>query len=229
MSSLPSPSFTPSKTSEETTENLEIFYDYEDESPTELSVQSENNTKKCISVGEFLPYGPRMYYETNDNVVRMKDIGEKNRILVVGVIGSFTPDCWNRHLYLVLQKLKYYEEREVDYICCISTNDAYTQKAWGTFLGCEDTVLMWGDPNKRFTKAIGMDIVVPCLDNTVRSSRYVLLADDMVVTNIIVAPHDHAQLSWRCEHFAEPESEAESVEHEQDSFKSQDFDFSFYF
>lgn len=155
---------------------------------------------KSIAVGDFLPYGPRMYYETTENVVRMKDIGTKHRILVLGVIGSFTPYCWNRHLFRVLGKLEYFEDREVDYICCISTNDAYTQKAWGVYLGCEETVLMWADTTKRFTKAIGMDTVIPWLDDTIRSKRYIILADDMKVIKMTTAPFDDTQLEWQCEH-----------------------------
>ncbi|KAK6630574.1 hypothetical protein RUM43_014559 [Polyplax serrata] len=206
-----------SKASDVSSDDLEggILYNYEGEYTPDEDVFNDTKRSKSISVGDYLPYGPRMYYETGDNVVRMKDIGEKHRIIVVGVIGSFTPDCWNRHLYLVLDKIRYFEEREVDYICCISTNDPFTQKAWGAHLGCEDTVLMWSDPTKRFTKAIGMDIVVPWLDNNVRSKRFVLMADDMQITKLIVAPQDDMHYTWECEHLMEYEEvEEEEIENQ---------------
>ena len=192
-----------SSSSEDTYYNLDGEYEIEGEIYTEVEKKEKTPEPKTISVGDFLPYGPRMYYESPDNVVRIKDIGEKSRILVIGVIGSFTPDCWNRHLFLVLQKLDYFQERGVDYICCIATNDPFAHQAWGTYLGCEDTVLMWGDPTKRFTKALGMDIVVPWLDNNIRSKRYIILADNMLVTKILKAPQDDLGMTWQCEHFTD--------------------------
>lgn len=163
--------------------------------------------KQEIKVNDILPYGVRLFQNNPENVVRMKDIGQNKRLLLIGVLGSFTPDCWNRHLHQVLQKLQYYEERNVDHICCVSTNDPYTHSAWGRYLGCDQKILMWSDVTTNFTTSIGMSTAVPWLDSSLRSRRYVLLADDMVVKKMITAPDRQAE--WFCDHLTKDYDEEE--------------------
>lgn len=166
--------------------------------------------KEEIKIGDTLPYGPRLFQDNPDNFLRVKDIGNCKRLLLIGVLGSFTPDCWNRHLFQVLRKYKYYQERNVDHICCISTNDPYTHSTWGRYLGCDKKILMLSDLKIKFTNLIGMHATVPWLDNTIRSRRYIILADDMLVKKIISAPDHHVSTcEWYCDHLLRDEFEGE--------------------
>jgi glutaredoxin/glutathione-dependent peroxiredoxin len=104
------------------------------------------------------------------------------RVLVVGVIGAFTPVCTARHLP---EYLPYCDdlaaEGLVDKVVCISVADPFVMRAWGEQLGVAGKIDMLTDFNAAFAESMGLLVDLSSLGLGRRSTRYALLADDGVI------------------------------------------------
>ena len=112
---------------------------------------------------------------------------ERN-VLIVGVIGAFTPVCTKRHLPEFLpyqQKLK--DAGLTDEIACVSVADPFVLNAWRESLGIGDEIRMLTDTNARFASAMGLAIDLTSHGLGMRSARYLLYVQDFVARILNVA------------------------------------------
>jgi peroxiredoxin len=73
----------------------------------------------------------------------------------------------------------------VDSIVCLSVNDAFVMDAWGKSANAESLVMV-GDGNGDFTKAMGLEMDGSGFGLGTRSQRYAMIVDDGVVTKLAV-------------------------------------------
>ena len=109
------------------------------------------------------------------------------KVVLFAVPGAFTPGCTVTHLpgYVVLaDKIK---AKGVDSIVCLSVNDAFVMGAWGKSQNAEE-LLMVGDGNGTFTKAVGLELDATGFGMGTRSKRYAMMVDNGVVTHLAVEP-----------------------------------------
>ncbi|MDP3748394.1 MAG: peroxiredoxin [Phenylobacterium sp.] len=140
-----------------------------------------------IKVGDKLPAatfaagtaeGPRPM--TTDDVFAGK------KVALFAVPGAFTPTCSARHLPGFKEHVADFRAKGVDSIVCLSVNDAFVMKAWGENQGVGDDIIMLGDGNGDFTKAVGLDMDGSKFGMGARSQRYSMLVDDGVVKELNV-------------------------------------------
>ena len=96
--------------------------------------------------------------------------------------GAFTPTCSKAHLPGYVVKSDDLFARGVDRIVCLSVNDAFVMDAWGKQHNAEDRVIMVGDGNGDFTRAVGMELDLTAGGLGVRSQRYAMVVDNGEVT-----------------------------------------------
>ena len=70
--------------------------------------------------------------------------------------GAFTPTCSAKHVPGFVADFDAIKAKGVDTIACISVNDAFVMGAWGKDQKAGDKVMMLGDGNGEFTKAMGL-------------------------------------------------------------------------
>ena len=140
-----------------------------------------------IKVGDKLPAanfaagtseGPRPM--TTDDVFAGKTVA------LFAVPGAFTPTCSARHLPGFKESADAFRAKGVDTIACVSVNDAFVMKAWGESQNVGDDILMLGDGNGDFAKAIGLEMDGSKFGMGPRSQRYSMLVKDGVVTELNV-------------------------------------------
>ncbi|WP_332773297.1 peroxiredoxin [Phenylobacterium sp.] len=138
-----------------------------------------------IKVGDKLPAatfaagtaeGPRPM--TTDDVFAGK------KVALFAVPGAFTPTCSARHLPGFKEHVADFRAKGVDSIVCLSVNDAFVMKAWGENQGVGDDIIMLGDGNGDFTKAVGLDMDGSKFGMGARSQRYSMLVEDGVVKEL---------------------------------------------
>lgn len=119
--------------------------------------------------------------------VTVADVFSGKRVLVIGVVGAFTPVCTARHLP---EYLPYSEELTkaglVDAVVCISAADPFVMKAWGREVGVGETIALLTDTNAAFAESLGLGIDLSELGLGRRSARYALFVDDRVIEIIRV-------------------------------------------
>lgn len=140
-----------------------------------------------IKVGDRLPEATFMAGTAEGpKPMTTKDVFAGKTVALFAVPGAFTPTCSAKHLPSFRDKQAELAAKGVDAIACVSVNDAFVMKAWGADQQVGDSMLMLGDGNGEFTKAIGLEMDAAKFGMGLRSQRYSMLVKDGVVSELNV-------------------------------------------
>ena len=117
--------------------------------------------------------------------VTTDDLFAGKKVVVFAVPGAFTPTCSQAHLPGYVVNLDAIKGKGVDSVICLSVNDAFVMDAWGNSANADD-ILMVGDGNGEFTKALGLEMDGTGFGLGTRSQRYAMVVEDGVVTALNV-------------------------------------------
>jgi len=107
------------------------------------------------------------------------------RVVLFAVPGAFTPTCSAYHLPGFINNADALFARGVAAIACMAVNDVFVMHAWGKSLEA-DSIDMLADGNGEFSGALGLLKDSTAYGMGWRSQRFALVADDMVVTHLLV-------------------------------------------
>jgi len=140
----------------------------------------------AIKEGDKLPKATlHIMSDSGPKAVTTDDLFADKKVVAFAVPGAFTPVCSQVHLpgYVVnADKLK---AKGVDSIVCISVNDAFVMDRWGKAQNADELV-MAGDGNGDFTRALGLETDGKGFGGGTRSQRYAMVVDDGTVTTLAV-------------------------------------------
>ena len=107
------------------------------------------------------------------------------KAVLFAVPGAFTPTCSARHLPGFKDHLEDLKGKGVDTVACVSVNDAFVMGAWADSQGIgKDDIVMLGDGNGDFTRALGLSLDAKGFGMGERSQRYSMIVKDGVVTQL---------------------------------------------
>ena len=124
------------------------------------------------------PEGPREI--TTDEIFQGK------KVVLFAVPGAFTPTCSAKHLPGFVEHAKDFAAKGVDTIVCMAVNDAFVLGAWAKSQDVGPGIVMLADGSAQFTKALGLELDLVSRGLGVRSQRFALVADNMVVSYLAV-------------------------------------------
>ena len=107
------------------------------------------------------------------------------KVVLFAVPGAFTPTCSAYHLPGFVEFAAAIRGKGVDAIGCMSVNDVFVMHAWGKSAGAEG-IDMLADGNGEFTRALGLQLDGTAFGMGQRSQRFALVAEDGVVTQLMV-------------------------------------------
>ncbi|GLQ75685.1 peroxiredoxin [Vibrio sp. vnigr-6D03] len=140
-----------------------------------------------IEQGQTLPEGS-LSELTADGMAthEVTELFAGKKAVLFAVPGAFTPTCSEAHLpgYVVLADQ--FKEKGVDFIACVSVNDAFVMQAWGEAQNANE-ILMLADGDASFTKALGLVKETGSFGG-IRSERYAMIVENGVVTTLNVEP-----------------------------------------
>ncbi|WP_234495896.1 peroxiredoxin [Vibrio maritimus] len=147
-----------------------------------------------IQQGQALP-NVTLSQLTADGMVNhnVAELFADKKVVLFAVPGAFTPTCSEAHLPGFVVNADTIKAKGVDLICCVSVNDAFVMKAWGEVHNASE-LLMLGDGDAAFTKAIGLDMDTASFGG-VRSQRYAMIIDNGVVTQLNVEAPSQFEVS----------------------------------
>ena len=117
----------------------------------------------------------------------MADLTKGKKIVVFGLPGAFTPTCSAKHVPGFVEKYNDLKAAGVDEIWCVSVNDAFVMGAWADSQGIgKDDIVMLGDGNGDFTRALGLSMDAKGYGMGERSQRYSMIVRDGVVEKLNV-------------------------------------------
>ena len=85
-----------------------------------------------------------------------------------------------------LANIEQIKTKGVDTIACISVNDAFVMGAWGKDQKVGDRILMLGDGNAEFTRAMGLTLDASRNGLGTRSQRYAMIVESGVIKELFV-------------------------------------------
>lgn len=133
-----------------------------------------------IAVGDRLPEATLALFQEGIQTVTSTEVLGQGKVVLFAVPGAFTPTCSNKHLPGYVQHLDEFTARGVK-VACLSVNDAFVMHAWGESQGVPAELLMLGDGNATFAKALGLELDGTKNGMGIRAKRFALYAEDGVV------------------------------------------------
>ncbi|QRV78683.1 hypothetical protein RhiJN_06698 [Ceratobasidium sp. AG-Ba] len=111
------------------------------------------------------------------------------KVVLFAVPGAFTPTCHVNHLPPYAAKHAEFKAKGVDVVACLAANDAFVMSGWGRVNDVKDKVLMLTDAGAEWSKKLGLSLDLTSKGMGIRTSRYVLIIDDLKVKSIDVEPN----------------------------------------
>ena len=140
----------------------------------------------AIQEGEKLPEATvHVMRDGRPAAVTTAELFGGKKVVLFAVPGAFTPTCSQAHLPGYVANADKIKAKGVDDIVCVSVNDAFVMDAWGKDKNAEHLV-MAGDGNADFTRALGLEMDGSGFGLGTRSQRYAMVVDDGVVTKLAV-------------------------------------------
>ncbi len=117
--------------------------------------------------------------------VSTDDLFSGRKVVLFAVPGAYTPTCSNDHLPGYVVNADAIKAKGVDSIVCMAVNDAFVMDSWGKDKNAEELVMV-GDGNGDFTKALGLELDGSGFGLGARSQRFAMVVDDGTVTTLAV-------------------------------------------
>lgn len=139
-----------------------------------------------IKEGDKLPEATlHVMKEGRPTAIKTSDLFAGKKVVAFAVPGAFTPTCSNTHLPGYVVHADDIKAKGVDSIVCISVNDAFVMDSWGKASNAEHLVMV-GDGNGEFTRAMGLEMDGSGFGLGKRSQRYAMIVEDGVVKRLNV-------------------------------------------
>ena len=139
-----------------------------------------------ITEGDKLPAATlHMMKDGRPTAVSTDDLFGGKKVVLFAVPGAFTPTCSEQHLPGYVANAAAIKDKGVDSIVCLAVNDAFVMDAWGRDRGADDIVMV-GDGNGDFTRAVGLEMDGSGFGLGTRSQRYAMIVEDGSVSKLAV-------------------------------------------
>ena len=137
-----------------------------------------------IKEGDRLPDAKVFIIDKQHKEIPTSEILNKDKVILFGVPGAFTPTCSKQHLPSFLQSAEKLKNKDIKKVFCISINDPYVMEAWGKSYNLKNELTLLADVKGNFTKSIGAEF--NWREWAVRSKRYTMLIEEGVVKKLVV-------------------------------------------
>jgi peroxiredoxin len=107
------------------------------------------------------------------------------KVVLFSVPGAFTPTCSAYHLPGFVEFADEFARKGIDAIACMAVNDVFVMHAWGKSANASG-IDMLADGNGEFSKALGLELDGTAFGMGHRSQRFALVADDGIVTHLMI-------------------------------------------
>lgn len=139
-----------------------------------------------ISVGDRLPDATlHIMSDGRPAKVPVTEIVADKKVIIFAVPGAFTPTCSEQHLPGFVRHAEAIKDQGVDEIICVSVNDVFVMDAWGRDQDAEH-IVMAGDGNGEFTRALGLVLDGSTFGLGMRSERYAMIVENGIVTKLSI-------------------------------------------
>ena len=117
---------------------------------------------------------------------KLSEIIGNGKIILFGLPGAFTSTCSKLHLPGFVANADKIKAKGIEHIFCLSVNDPFVMNGWGEINNIGDKIKMLSDPYLLFTKAIGAEVDRNSKGMGIRSNRYAMIIENLILVDIQV-------------------------------------------
>ncbi|KAI9573068.1 Redoxin [Boletus coccyginus] len=164
-----------------------------------------------IAVGEripeaafpYVPYAPALddpaVCGSVSNYAIAKEWAGK-KVVLFAVPGAFTPTCHANHLPGYLKNYNKFKAIGVDVVAVIAANDPFVMSGWARVEGLQDKIVALTDTDAAWSKSIGLSLDLSAMGLGIRTTRYALILEDLVIKHILVEENPSSVQATGAEH-----------------------------
>ena len=115
--------------------------------------------------------------------ISTNDILNKDKVILFGLPGAFTPGCSKKHLPSFLESIEKLKKKNIKKVFCISINDPFVMEAWGKNYNLKNEIILLADVKGDFTKSLGA--IFNWRGWGSRSKRYTMLIESGIVKKLV--------------------------------------------
>jgi glutaredoxin/glutathione-dependent peroxiredoxin len=142
-----------------------------------------------IKVGDKVPSGSfGIMKSEGPGSMTTDELFKGKTVVLFSVPGAFTPTCSKTHLPSFVQNAAAIKAKGVDTIACLAVNDVFVLDAWAKGAGADGKVLMLGDGNATYTKALGLELDASGFGMGIRGQRFAMIVKNGVVDKLQLEP-----------------------------------------
>ncbi|SAM05121.1 hypothetical protein [Absidia glauca] len=144
-----------------------------------------------IQVGDIIPDGTLQHvpYTPNEDIMacpipqpfKIHEQLKGKKAVLFAIPGPFTPACSNTHVPGFVNSRQALQAKGIDQVICLSVTDGFVMNAFGKASQVQDKIIMAGDGSAEFSKALGLDQDLTKNGMGIRSKRFAVVVDDLVV------------------------------------------------
>ncbi|MEQ8514896.1 MAG: peroxiredoxin, partial [Chromatocurvus sp.] len=139
-----------------------------------------------INVGDRIPASTlKTMGDNGPQDITTDELFNGSKVVLFAVPGAFTPGCSMTHLPGYVVNADKIKAKGVDTIACMAVNDAFVMDAWGKAQNAGE-ILMLGDGNGDFTRALDLELDGSGFGLGMRSQRFAMIVEDGVVKHLAV-------------------------------------------
>ena len=143
----------------------------------------------AIKVGDKVPSGSfGIMKSEGPGSMTTDELFKGKTVVLFSVPGAFTPTCSKTHLPSFVQNAAAIKAKGVDTIACLAVNDVFVLDAWAKGAGANGKVLMLGDGNATYTKALGLELDASGFGMGIRGQRFAMIVKNGVVDKLQLEP-----------------------------------------
>lgn len=140
-----------------------------------------------IKVGDPLPnVRVRRFEGERVNEYFVHDLLSKQKTLVLGFPGAFTPTCDGKHLPSFVANADHINANGIERIIGVAVNDPWVMWRWEQATKAEGKVLLVSDGNAEFTRTMGLVFDAQDLGAGTRCHQFFLIANKGIVEKLNV-------------------------------------------
>jgi alkyl hydroperoxide reductase 1 len=106
------------------------------------------------------------------------------KAVIFGIPGPFTPGCSNTHVPGFLTSYDALQAKGINQVVCLSVTDGFVMNAFGKVSDTKDKIIMAGDGSAEYCKILGLDQDLSNNGMGIRSKRFAIVVDDLVIKYI---------------------------------------------
>ena len=142
-----------------------------------------------IKVGDHLPEGVFRVKQDDGSVkqVTTHELFDKQKVVLVGVPGAFTPTCHNAHIPTFIRNVAAIKGKGVNRVAVMAVNDHHVMKAWHDAQNA-DGIDFLADGSAVYARAMGLEADMSENGMGIRVKRFAMIAEDGVVEYLALEP-----------------------------------------